>query len=189
MFEARAVGLAGLLRPVPSKPSLSQLLAEREERAFRSGMAEAEASAARMQARKAAENQVELARLQEELAAAEACFATVVKALEQAFADALAELAISVSRAVLGQEPAIGEAGLKTILHDLLTASGEKTGRIIMAPGLVPDLACPAGWQLVEDDRLPADEVRVEVDGRGIVDSIERRMSVLEAALRAGEGA
>jgi flagellar assembly protein FliH len=181
----RRIGLAELLRPV-SLPSPEERAAAREAAAFRQGRAEAEAEAA---LRLAAADAARLALLAEAEAAqanAAATFAALQVALDAAFADSLARLALAIARAILAAEPAVSPASVHALATDLLAAAPPDGSAILRAePATLAAAAplLPPGWAARPDASLPPATLIAELDAMQLATSLEMRLAQLAAQL------
>lgn len=184
MSEPRAIGLAGLLGSVPP-PAIEQRLAEARARGEVSGSDAARAEAERQRRALIAGHQAELADVRDRLETAERSFAATTAAIEQAFAQALADLTLSAARALTGAEPALQAAAIEAIVLELIAAVPDGAVGTLLVPPDTPVVA-PDGWRLAVDPALPPGELRADLGTGGLAASLSDRIARLGDSLDAG---
>ncbi|MBS3961234.1 MAG: hypothetical protein KGZ61_05290 [Sandarakinorhabdus sp.] len=187
----RAVPFTELFRGCASTAALAQgieaRIAAAEQKAFIAGQTAARAelaetlaaeAAAQERARKAIET-----RHAEQEASRNAANTQALQAIEAAYADSLAPIAIAIARTVTAAEPAISAATLQSLLREVLAALPEDAaGTLLVPPGSVhPDP--PAGWRIAEDATLASGGLRARVDASVVTASLERRFAQMEGRL------
>ncbi len=173
--------------PVASAQSIEARIASATATAFAAGQAAARVEAAEARAAQTAAHNHALKSVEARAASTESALRAAseqaFEALEKAYAQSLALVAIAIARTIIAAEPALSAETLQSLLHEALSALPEGAAGTLLLPPGAPQPAIPAGWGIAEDASLAPGTLRARVDATVVTASLERRFAQLAGEL------